>query len=172
MDSWLETKQFPMHFIATGGLVYKDNQVLLIRSKRRGWEFPGGVLEQGEAILEGLKREIWEESGIIARPVTFVGVYQNLAVKNGYGALEGMKLPPVVNMDFICTYESGTARVSEESVEVAWVRPEEAKSMVRRPILAKRLANMLAMKRKISFATFEKPDNQIDNFQQLFLNES
>ena len=84
----------------------------------------------------------------------------------------GHEAAAVVNMDFICTYESGTARVSEESVEVAWVTPEEAKSMVRYPILAKRLANMLAMKRKISFATFEKPDNQIDNFQQLFLNES
>ena len=64
MDKWVETKQLQVHFVSAAGLVYKDGKVLLIRSARRGWEFPGGVVEQGEAILDGLKREICEESGI------------------------------------------------------------------------------------------------------------
>lgn len=51
----------------------KEDKVLLIKSERRGWEFPGGVLEQGESIFDGLKREIFEESGIIAEPEKFVG---------------------------------------------------------------------------------------------------
>ena len=64
MDKWLETKQLQVHFVSAAGLVYKDGKVLLIRSERRGWEFPGGIVEQGEAILDGLKREIFEETGI------------------------------------------------------------------------------------------------------------
>ena len=65
MDQWLETKQLPVHFVSAAGVVYKDGKVLLIRSERRGWEFPGGIVEQGEALLDGLRREIFEESGIV-----------------------------------------------------------------------------------------------------------
>ena len=68
MDEWLKTRNLPLHFISVAGLVYKGDEVLLIKSKRRGWEIPGGVLEQGEDIMSGLKREIFEESGIVAEP--------------------------------------------------------------------------------------------------------
>ena len=30
MDSWVETKQFPVHFVSAAGLVWKDGKVLLI----------------------------------------------------------------------------------------------------------------------------------------------
>ena len=64
-------------------------------------------MEQGEAILDGLKREIFEESGIIAEPECVTGIYQNLAFKQGFGPLEGMKLPATVNMVFRCRYAGG-----------------------------------------------------------------
>lgn len=104
MDEWLKTRNLPLHFISVAGLVYKGDEVLLIKSKRRGWEIPGGVVEQGEDIMSGLKREIFEESGIVAEPEKFVGIYQRLNTKDGYGPLEGMILPPVVNLTFICKY--------------------------------------------------------------------
>ena len=81
MDQWLETKQLPVHFVSAAGVVYKDGKVLLIRSERRGWEFPGGIVEQGEALLDGLRREIFEESGISVEPEAVTGIYQNLAFK-------------------------------------------------------------------------------------------
>ena len=90
MDKWLETKQLPAHFVSAAGIVYRDGKILLIRSERRGWEFPGGLVEQGEAILDGLWREISEESVIAAEPEAVTGVYQNLERKSGYGPLEGM----------------------------------------------------------------------------------
>ena len=76
MDKWLETKQLQVHFVSAAGVVVRDGRVLLIRSARRGWEFPGGIVEQGEAILDGLKREIFEESGIDAEPEWMTGIYQ------------------------------------------------------------------------------------------------
>ena len=42
MDEWLKTRDLPLHFISVAGLVYKGDEVLLIKSKRRGWEIPGG----------------------------------------------------------------------------------------------------------------------------------
>ena len=44
MDEWLKTRNLPLHFISVAGLVYKGDEVLLIKSKRRGWEIPGGVV--------------------------------------------------------------------------------------------------------------------------------
>ena len=41
MDQWLETKQLPVHFVSAAGVVYKEGKVLLIRSERSDWEFPG-----------------------------------------------------------------------------------------------------------------------------------
>ena len=55
MDNWLETKNLQVHFVSAAGVVFREGKVLMIRSERRGWEFPGGVVEQGEAILDGLK---------------------------------------------------------------------------------------------------------------------
>ena len=40
---------FPCHIVAVGGLVRNaDGLILLMRHPRRGWEFPGGQVEEGE----------------------------------------------------------------------------------------------------------------------------
>jgi 8-oxo-dGTP diphosphatase len=51
-----------------GGLVLGDEGLLLVRNRRRSgahdWSPPGGVIEQGEAIVAGLTREVVEETGV------------------------------------------------------------------------------------------------------------
>ena len=96
MGNWMT--EFPVHFVSAAGVVFKEDKVLLIRSDRRGWEFPGGIVENGEAVLDALKREIYEESGIIVEPEYITGIYQNVAFKQGDGPLEGMTLPTTVTM--------------------------------------------------------------------------
>ena len=171
MDSWVETKQFPAHLISAAGLVYRGEQVLLIRSARRGWEFPGGVIEQGEVVTDGLKREIWEESGIAAQPVALVSVYQNLAQKKGYGPLEGMLIPPVVIFDFICAYTGGTETLSEESLEIGWFSPEEALRLVQYPGYGERLSNMLRYQGTVKLSAFEKTADQMRNYREIDLRQ-
>ena len=156
MDKWVETKQLQVHFVSAAGLVYKDGKVLLIRSARRGWEFPGGVVEQGEAILDGLKREICEESGIIAEPRCLAGIYQRLTMKEGYGPLEGIMIPPNVSILFICDYVSGEPGISDECLEAGWFTPEQAKEMVTTPHFKKALTAMLEFDGKVMFSAFER----------------
>ncbi|MCR4599966.1 MAG: NUDIX domain-containing protein [Acetatifactor sp.] len=164
MDQWLQNKQLPYHLVSACGLVRKDELVLLIRNPRRGWELPGGTAEQGETITEALKREILEESGILCEPVHLVGVYQNLVVKDGYGPLEGMKVPPIINFAFICKYRGGKATVSDESLDVRWVTPEEAVRMVTHPLYEKRLADMLGFDGRVVFSSYEY-DNKTAMFK-------
>jgi 8-oxo-dGTP diphosphatase len=51
-----------------GGLVLSADGLLLVRNRRRSgahdWSPPGGVIEQGEAIVAGLTREVVEETGV------------------------------------------------------------------------------------------------------------
>ena len=159
MDKWVEMKQLQVHFVSAAGLVYKNDKVLLIRSARRGWEFPGGVVEQGEAILDGLKREICEESGIIAEPRCLAGICQRLTMKEGYGPLEGIMIPPNVSILFICDYVSGELHTSDESLEAGWFTPEEAKEMVTLPHFKTALTTMLEYNGKVRFSALENAED-------------
>ncbi|MDZ7673677.1 MAG: NUDIX hydrolase [Acidimicrobiales bacterium] len=51
-----------------GGLIEADGRLLLVQNQRRDgsldWTTPGGVVDPGEEIIEGLTREVEEETGI------------------------------------------------------------------------------------------------------------
>ena len=155
MDNQMSYDQFPVHFVSAAGVVFKEDKVLLIRSDRRGWEFPGGLVEQGEAILDALKREIMEESGIEAEPEYLTGIYQNVVPKQGYGPLEGMTLPTAVNLVFRCRFSGGTETVSDESLEVGWFTREEASSMISQTYLKKQFEDAISEQGQ-HFGTFKR----------------
>ena len=59
-----------MGLIGGVAVIEKQGRVLLIRQSRKKplggqWRHPGGKFEEGEDPLEGLKREIMEETGLI-----------------------------------------------------------------------------------------------------------
>lgn len=56
---------------ATGVLLYEDKLLVVKQrvSEARKWSLPGGKLERGETIEEGLLREMREETGLVVRLV-------------------------------------------------------------------------------------------------------
>ncbi|MEK7642739.1 MAG: NUDIX hydrolase [Patescibacteria group bacterium] len=74
------SKDFPDCFyrVTVKGLYVKDDKVLLVRESepRSGeWEMPGGGLDFGEDIREGLKREVEEEMGLNVTKISDKPVY-------------------------------------------------------------------------------------------------
>jgi 8-oxo-dGTP diphosphatase len=57
-------------WVVASGIVERDGHVLLVQNRRRDgrldWSPPGGVVEiaDGEAVVEGLTREVEEETGL------------------------------------------------------------------------------------------------------------
>ncbi|MBD3300723.1 MAG: NUDIX domain-containing protein [Candidatus Moranbacteria bacterium] len=54
-------------------VIIKDHKVLLSK-QWDGYDYPGGGLDLGESILEGLKRETFEESGVKIKPLDIVWI--------------------------------------------------------------------------------------------------
>ena len=61
-----------------GVVVREDGRLLAIRRADNGtWELPGGVLELDETPEAGVRREVWEETGIHVEVDELTGVYKN-----------------------------------------------------------------------------------------------
>lgn len=115
---------YPKHIVAVMGIVRNaEGQILLIQSPRRGWEPPGGQVENGEDLFVALEREILEESGIVIKTGKLVAVYSNIACR-----------PETKLMfTFTATACGGTLATSRESLAVGWFWPQEALQKVTHP---------------------------------------
>ncbi|WP_217586041.1 NUDIX hydrolase [Lentibacillus saliphilus] len=71
--------QPPKHIVSAAAIVLNDkNEILLIKGERRGWEMPGGQVEEHESLKDAAIRETKEESGIDIEVTRFCGVFQNV----------------------------------------------------------------------------------------------
>lgn len=69
----------PKHFLSAATIVLNEHkEILLIKGPIRGWEMPGGIVEEGESLTDAAIRETKEESGIDIEVVKFCGVFQNV----------------------------------------------------------------------------------------------
>ncbi|UOE95227.1 NUDIX hydrolase [Alkalihalobacillus sp. LMS39] len=98
----------------------KHNHVLLKKDPVRGWELPGGMVEENEAIDSAVVREVNEETGIHIELISFCGVSQELS-KN------------ICNMWWLGSPVSGKLQTSVESVDVGFFSIEEAVNMIKIP---------------------------------------
>ncbi len=132
------------HFVSVAGLICNDkDEILMVESPRRGWEYPGGMVEPGESLQDALIREVKEEAGVDVEITGFIGICKNVQ-------------KDVVNIDFSCKYLGGELTISDESLRVKWVKKDKALEHVTFPLTRKRLENMLAADDKVICFNFKR----------------
>jgi 8-oxo-dGTP pyrophosphatase MutT (NUDIX family) len=116
----------PIHWrVTVYALVRRDNQILMAQPVfAPRWELPGGAVEPGETLLEGVARECWEETGYHFTTSSFQPLslteafYFERSTATYYHALitvlEGT-VEPEVDPDW--------NRPAEEIAQVAWIEP-------------------------------------------------
>ncbi|QKE75743.1 NUDIX hydrolase [Arthrobacter citreus] len=106
------------HSLSAGAVVLnEEGKILLISGPRRGWEFPGGVIEIGETISDGIIREVKEETGIDIELIKFCGIYHNLNSSVCATCWLGKSI-------------GGELQTSSESLDVGFFSIEEAMSLI------------------------------------------
>jgi len=115
-----ENREYPERpVVGVGGVVISDGRALLIR--RGGpplegqWSIPGGMLEVGETLLEGVRRELLEETGIEVRVLDLIEVFERIN-RNGAGKAKYH----FVVLDYLCEAIRGEARAGSDVTDVAW----------------------------------------------------
>ena len=110
--------------VGVGGVVIRDERALLIR---RGsapflgeWSIPGGMLELGETILEGVQRELLEETAIEVRVLDLIEVFERVT-RDEAGKLKYH----FVILDYLCEAVRGEAQAGSDVTDVAWARESE-----------------------------------------------
>ena len=106
------------HFVSAATIVLNDQkEILLIKGPIRGWEMPGGIVEEGESLRDAAIRETKEESGIDIKVLKFCGVFQNVNKS-------------ICNTLFLAKPTGGTLTTSPESLEVGFFPIDQALKMI------------------------------------------
>ena len=150
------TERFlPTHIVSAGAIVLNDRgEVLLVKDVRKdAWTFPGGIVEEGEGVLDGVKREVLEETGITVEVGELFCVTSNTCKYPGYN---GVKVVPTkVMLDFVCRATGGTPRPSEENTQTAWFPLDQAQRLITAPALAARFQAYLEYKGRPAFLEYK-----------------
>jgi 8-oxo-dGTP pyrophosphatase MutT (NUDIX family) len=109
---------------AKGIVVDGQGRILLLkRAGKQWWDAPGGRLESGELLYDGLVRELREETGLA--DVTIGDV---LHADEWSPEING-KPQHIVGIFFVCkTVGTPTVVISDEHEDFAWIAPEELKN--------------------------------------------
>ncbi|MBD8836969.1 MULTISPECIES: NUDIX hydrolase [unclassified Paenibacillus] len=123
---------FPTHIVSAGGIVEDGTgNILLVKAHDDGWVYPGGITEVGENLIDGVIREIKEESGIVATVSHLISVVSNTAIHKWYDGVTDV--PTKVMFDFVCKAVGGELATSNETSECRWVPKESVLDLVTLP---------------------------------------
>jgi 8-oxo-dGTP diphosphatase len=117
--------------VGIGGVLIDRGLALLIRRGseplRGEWSIPGGTLELGESLEEGVARELLEETGLAVRVIELIEVFDRIYAEDGTIAARAQKKPRFhyVIADYLCERIGGDPRAGSDVTDVAFASEEE-----------------------------------------------
>jgi mutator protein MutT len=110
--------------VGVGGVVIADARALLIRRAHPPlegeWSIPGGKLEIGETLVNAVRRELAEETGIEVRVGDLIEVFERIFPDDA-----GQPRYHYVIVDYLCELISGRACAGSDVTDVVWAEESE-----------------------------------------------
>ncbi len=111
--------------VGVGAVVIDGTRVLLVRRGQEPlkgeWSLPGGALELGETLQQGVVREVLEETGLEVVPGSIVEVFDRITQDEATGRVRYH----YVLVDFVCRVAGGTLLGASDAEEARWVERDE-----------------------------------------------
>jgi len=132
-------REFPDHpLVGVGGVVIHRDRVLLIRRGgeplKGEWSIPGGLVELGEELAEGARRELLEETGLEVEPLEVIAVFDRIMYDTPkHRPHSTARTSPqrrrvryhYVIVDYACRLKRGRLVPASDVVDARWVRRED-----------------------------------------------
>jgi 8-oxo-dGTP diphosphatase len=122
--------------IGVGALIIENGRVVLIKRGKAPllgeWSIPGGMLELGETLRQGVEREALEETGLVVRATELLGVFDRIVPDD-----ERNIVYHYVLIDFLCQQLSGELRAGADAADAHWFTPQEVEKLPLAPDTAR-----------------------------------
>jgi ADP-ribose pyrophosphatase YjhB (NUDIX family) len=119
--------------VGVGAVIVHGGEVLIVRRAnpplQGEWSIPGGALDLGEKLRDGVAREVLEETGLVVEAGPVLDVFDSI-----FSDSEGRTEYHYVLVDYLCHLRSGTLAAASDASEVRWVRPEELAALGMKPV--------------------------------------
>jgi 8-oxo-dGTP diphosphatase len=117
-------REFPSApLVGVGAVVVDQGRVLLIRRGteplKGQWSLPGGMLELGESLTDGVAREVLEETGLAVEPLELVELLDRI-----YSEENRVRYHYVI-ADYLCHVTGGQLQASSDADAVRWIERAE-----------------------------------------------
>ncbi|HEX3543556.1 MAG TPA: NUDIX hydrolase [Candidatus Acidoferrum sp.] len=129
------SREYPERpLVGVGGVVIDNSRALLIRRAseplRGEWSIPGGMLELGETLQEGVARELLEETGLQVRVLQLIEVFERIVYASNGEAPGGDELDRrpryhYVIADYLCERISGEHAAASDVTDVVFAREDD-----------------------------------------------
>jgi ADP-ribose pyrophosphatase YjhB (NUDIX family) len=110
--------------VGVGAVILHDGQVLLVRRAnpplQGEWSLPGGALELGEKLRDGIAREVKEETGLEVEVGPVLDVVDSIFPDG-----DGRPQYHYVLIDYFCHLRAGTPAAGSDASELRWARLDE-----------------------------------------------
>jgi 8-oxo-dGTP diphosphatase len=119
------SREYPVRpIVGVGAVIIEGDLVLLIKRGQaplKGeWSLPGGALELGETLEEGIRREVLEETGLIIETIGVVEVVDRISRD-----AEGRVQYHYVLVDYLCRVTGGSLECATDADDARWATLEE-----------------------------------------------
>jgi mutator protein MutT len=122
-------RSYPDHpIVGVGAVIVEAGRALLVRRASEPlvgeWSVPGGMLELGETLRDGVRREVLEETGLVVEPGEVLDIFDSIFTDG-----EGRTQYHYVLIDYLCRPISGEATARTDVSEVRWVSQDDLEAM-------------------------------------------
>lgn len=130
MENERNSRRYPPRpILGVGALIFEGSRILLVERGKEPlkgyWSLPGGVLETGETLKEGIRREVLEETGLHVEPYEVAEIFERI-MRDPSGIPEYH----YVLIDYLCRVESGTLQAGDDVSAAAWVEMAQLDSLL------------------------------------------